>query len=116
MTNYNKYEPDFKEKILPLHLEEGRTKKSLTKEYQLGQGTITYWLQQRRMSRAGCPYDNAPMERYYNTLKNEHIYLFSFKTKEDLDRSVNEFAYGWYNHVRPHSYNGGLTPCAARVA
>ena len=27
------------------------------------------------MSKAGCPYDNAPMERYYNTLKNELIYL-----------------------------------------
>jgi putative transposase len=25
------------------------------------------------MSKAGCPYDNAPMERYYNTLKNEKI-------------------------------------------
>jgi putative transposase len=25
------------------------------------------------MSRAGCPYDNAPMERFYNTLKNEFI-------------------------------------------
>lgn len=23
------------------------------------------------MSKVGCPYDNAPMERYYNTLKNE---------------------------------------------
>ena len=26
------------------------------------------------MSKAGYPYDNAPMERYYNTLKNELIY------------------------------------------
>ncbi|MCI9570786.1 MAG: transposase family protein [Lachnospiraceae bacterium] len=23
------------------------------------------------MSKAGCPYDNAPMERYFNTMKNE---------------------------------------------
>jgi len=27
------------------------------------------------MSKAGYPYDNAPMERYYNTLKSELIYL-----------------------------------------
>ena len=27
------------------------------------------------MSKAGCPDDNAPMERYYNTLKNEFINL-----------------------------------------
>lgn len=43
----NHYEPELKEKILRLYLEEGRTKKSLTEEYHLGQGTLTYWLQQR---------------------------------------------------------------------
>ena len=31
------------------------------------------------MSSAGCPYNNAPMERYFNTLKNELIYLFSYQ-------------------------------------
>ena len=29
------------------------------------------------ISHAGCPYDNAPMERYYNTLKAELIYISS---------------------------------------
>lgn len=48
MSSYQKYEPELKEKVLRLYLEEGRTKKSLTEEYHLGQGTITYWLQQRR--------------------------------------------------------------------
>lgn len=71
---------------------------------------------QQSMSRAGCPYDNAPMERYYNTLKNEHTNLFTYKTKEELDLAVKEFAYVWYNHVRPHTYNQGRTPYAARVA
>ena len=32
MPNYNKYEPELKEKVLRLYLEEGRTKKSLTEE------------------------------------------------------------------------------------
>ena len=32
------------------------------------------------MSRAGCPYDNAPMERDYNTLKTELIYQYRFET------------------------------------
>jgi transposase len=48
MSGYNKYEPELREKILRLYLEEGRTKKSLTEEYNLGKGTITYWLQKRR--------------------------------------------------------------------
>lgn len=47
MTN-NRYEPELKQKVLRLYLEEGRTKKSLTEEYNLGQGTLTYWLQQYR--------------------------------------------------------------------
>lgn len=69
---------------------------------------------QQSMSRAGCPYDNAPMERYYNTLKNELIYHHYFHSDEELDGAVKDFAYVWYNHVRPHTFNGGLTPFAAR--
>jgi len=34
------------------------------------------------MSKAGYPYDNAPMERYFNTLKNEEIYLHQYHTEE----------------------------------
>lgn len=71
---------------------------------------------QQSMSRAGCPYDNAPMERYYNTLKSERIYHFSYKTKKELDVAVEDFAYIWYNHVRPHSFNNGKTPAQARAA
>ena len=36
------------------------------------------------MSKAGCPYDNAPMERYFNTLKNEEIYLHEYHDEESL--------------------------------
>ena len=46
MSN-NQYEPEFKEKVLRLYLEEGWTKKSLTEEFNLEQGTLTYWLQQQ---------------------------------------------------------------------
>ena len=54
------------------------------------------------MSKTGYPYDNAPMERYFNTLKNE------------LYTSIEEFAYVHYNHERPHSYNNYKTPFEAR--
>lgn len=66
------------------------------------------------MSRAGCPYDNAPMERYYNTLKNELTNLHHHYNDEELNQAVSEFAYIWYNHVRPHSYNDYRTPFEAR--
>ena len=71
---------------------------------------------QQSMSRAGCPYDNAPMERLYNTLKNEYFNLRKFKTVEQLAHGIYQFIYGKYNRKRPHSYNNGLTPHAARMA
>ncbi|HJC49824.1 MAG TPA: IS3 family transposase [Candidatus Anaerostipes avistercoris] len=68
------------------------------------------------MSKAGYPYDNAPMERYFNTLKNECTNLYEFTTEEALYQKVEEFAYVDYNHVRPHSFNGYRTPYEARMA
>ena len=68
------------------------------------------------MSKAGYPYDNAPMERYFNTLKNDLIYEHSYKTEESLYKAIDEYAYVTYNHVRPHSYNGYKTPFQARYA
>ncbi|WMJ22168.1 IS3 family transposase [Paludicola sp. MB14-C6] len=41
---------------------------------------------QQSMSRAGCPYDNAPMERFYNTLKNEFFNLFTFQSADEMDK------------------------------
>lgn len=66
------------------------------------------------MSKAGYPYDNAPMERYFNTLKNDLIYNHSYKTESELYTAIEEYAYVTYNHVRPHSYNGYKTPFEAR--
>ena len=66
------------------------------------------------ISKAGCPYDNAPMERYFNTLKNELIYQYHFHNDNELNNAIYDFAYVWYNHVRPHSFNNGLTPFETR--
>ena len=66
------------------------------------------------MSKAGYPYDNAPMERYFNTLKNDLIYQHYYRTEKELYTAVEEFAYVHYNHVRPHSYNNYKTPYEAR--
>ena len=68
------------------------------------------------MSRAGYPYDNAPMERYFNTLKNECTKLYGFQTEKALYQTVEEFAYVTYNHIRPHSFNGYRTPYQARIS
>ena len=94
---------------LILHSDQGvqYTSKAFT-EFCSSHGVI------QSMSKAGYPYDNAPMERYFNTLKNEEIYLHQYRTEEQLYKAVEEFAYTKYNHVRPHSFNGYRTPFEAR--
>ena len=66
------------------------------------------------MSKPGCPYDNAPMERYFNTLKTELLRVFDYETESSLYSAITQYAYGYYNNLRPHTYNGGLPP--AKVA
>ena len=67
------------------------------------------------MSNAACSYDNAAKERYYNTLL---IYQYIFDTASDLDLDVAvfEFAFGWYNQVRPHAHDGYKTPFEKRYS
>lgn len=52
----SKYPKELKDKIIRLHLEEGRTLKSLTQEFHLGTGTITYWLKELRKECQSNPY------------------------------------------------------------
>lgn len=68
------------------------------------------------MSRAGCPYDNAPMERYFNTLKSELIYQHTYASESKLFSDIDDYVLLWYNSVRPHSFNNGLTPWQKRSA
>ena len=45
MSKPNKnYEPEFRQKIVRLVLEEGRTVKSVNEEYTLGEGTVRGWI------------------------------------------------------------------------
>lgn len=68
------------------------------------------------MSKAGCPYDNSPMESFYGTFKAEFINQHTFKEDEQLDNGTLEYIYGYYNHRRPHSSNGYLTPFEKRYS
>lgn len=40
------YEPEFKKKIVRLHLEDGRTYKSLTQEYGVSKSAIFKWVEE----------------------------------------------------------------------
>lgn len=42
------YEPEFKRKLIKLHLEDGRTLTSLSEEYRISKSTITQWIKKYR--------------------------------------------------------------------
>ena len=46
------------------------------------------------MSRAGTPYDSAPMGRYYNTLKAEEVYQHRYNYLTPLEKRLKQFYLG----------------------
>ena len=66
-------------------------------------------------SAKGHPYDNAVMECFFKYLKKEEINRKTYSSFEDLKLSLFEYIYGFYNSVRPHSHNNGLTPNQAEI-
>ena len=107
---------------LSLALKEHRPKVGLILHSDQGsqfasQEFITYCKEHeiiQSMSRAGCPYDNAVMERFYNTFKNEYIHRYYFRNDDELNQGIQDYIFVWYNYIRPHSYNGGIPPSRAR--
>jgi putative transposase len=55
------------------------------------------------MSRKGNCYDNATMESFWSTLKQELIYRRNFKTRAEARHAIFEFIEVFYNRQRLHS-------------
>jgi len=62
------------------------------------------------MSRVGVPYDNAPMESFFQTLKTEHVYKNSFQTAKQAAASLKYWIDVYYNCRRLHSALGYKSP------
>jgi transposase InsO family protein len=65
------------------------------------------------MSRKGNCLDNAPMESFFGTLKNELVHRATFPTREAARRAIFEYVEVFYNRRRRHSGLGFLTPAQA---
>ncbi len=64
------------------------------------------------MSRKGNCYDNAPMESFWGTLKNELVHHRRYPTRENAIQEITEYIEVFYNRERRQARLGYLSPAA----
>jgi putative transposase len=62
------------------------------------------------MSRRGNCWDNAPMERFFRSLKTEWVPTIGYKNFTEAKQAIIHYIMDYYNETRPHTYNGGISP------
>lgn len=62
------------------------------------------------MSRKGNCWDNAPMESFWGSIKQEWLDGQHFKTRAEAKSAIFEYIWIFYNRQRIHSTNGYRTP------
>ena len=63
------------------------------------------------MSRPGNPWDNAPAESFFKTLKREPVNGKGYKTREEASQDVFKYIELCHNRQRMHSSIGHNAPC-----
>jgi len=64
------------------------------------------------MSHKGNCYDNAPIESFWGTLKNELVYHHSYETRQQAIRDITEYIEIFYNRQRKQKRLANLSPAA----
>ncbi|WP_249593456.1 IS3 family transposase, partial [Escherichia coli] len=70
-------------------------------------------LQDSRGGSGNC-YDNAPMESFWGTLKNESLSHYRFNNRDEAISVIREYIEIFYNRQRRHSRLGNISPAAFR--
>lgn len=68
------------------------------------------------MSRRGNCYDNAPIESFWGTLKNELVHHKKYLTREEAKQDITEYIEIFYNRQRKQARLGYLYPCCFYTA
>lgn len=70
------------------------------------------WQMVGSMSRKGDCWDNAPMESFFGSLKQELVYHERFTTKAEARAKLFEYIEAFYNNWRRHTSLDGVCPAA----
>lgn len=62
------------------------------------------------LSRRGNCWDNSLMERFFRSIKTEWVPAKGDQSFTEALDQVLRYIIGYYSQLRPHQYNGGLTP------
>jgi transposase InsO family protein len=62
------------------------------------------------MSRKGNCWDNAPMESFWGSLKNELVHHKRYASRSEAEASIREYIEIFYNRQRRHSRLGNRAP------
>ncbi len=73
---------------------------------------IKQFKMQASMSRRGNCYDNAPIESFWGTLKNELVYHHDYQTRKEATKDITEYIEIFYNRRRVQKRLGYLSPAA----
>ena len=76
------------------------------------QALLTQFGMQASMSRKGDCWDNAPMESFWGSLKNELVHHRQYRTRADAKREISEYIEIFYNRQRKQARLGYLSPVA----
>jgi len=68
------------------------------------------------MSRKGNCWDNAVVESFFGTLKQELVYRCDFETRAEAKAAIFEYIEVFYNRWRRHSYLGYISPAEFEAA
>ena len=67
------------------------------------------------MSRRGNCWDNAPMERFFGSLKSEWIPERGYRSYQEAQSDILTYLTHYYNRERPHSFNDYLPPVSVEA-
>tara|TARA_B100000446_G_scaffold116286_1_gene108444 strand:+ start:3121 stop:3786 length:666 start_codon:yes stop_codon:yes gene_type:complete len=102
------YEQRGKPKGLLFHSDQGSQYSSTKFRQRLWRYRI-----KQSMSRRGNCWDNSPMERVFRSLKSEWVPETGYRSLKETKLDIGRYFTRYYNTVRPHDYNSGLTPIKA---